>query len=205
MSSRDEILKRLRTAQKPFEQVAPIAERKVVSPNLGDLQETFIKAAAALGVKICQAKDEKTAFEYILAQIGEDKEILAWDLSEIPLKGLGAALEKNSISIADSRSDAVRFGITAVDAALAATGSIVVSSTLSKPRTASLLPYVHLAVVKSSQILPDLETWISQNRAAIRQNPNHIIITGASRTADIAMELVMGAHGPAELHLVILN
>lgn len=204
MSSRETILKRLRSAQKPFEDVKPIEERKTVSAEASDLKASFIKNASALGVK-CYSGDEEGAIEYILAVIGVDKQILAWDLSEIPLKSFGAALHKAEILIASPRSDGVRFGITGVDAALAATGSIVVSTSRTKPRSTSLLPYVHLAVLRASQILPHLEAWISANKATIAKNPNHIIITGPSRTADIAMELVMGAHGPAELHLVILD
>jgi L-lactate dehydrogenase complex protein LldG len=204
MSSRETILKRLRSAQTPFVDLKPIEERKTVSPESEDLKASFIKNASALGIKIFSGDDEG-AIEYILGVIGEDKQILSWDLSEISLKSFGAALQKAEIAIAPPRSDGIRFGITGVDAALAATGSIVVSTSKTKPRSASLLPYVHLAVLKTSQILPHLEAWISQNKVAIAKNPNHIIITGPSRTADIAMELVMGAHGPAELHLVILD
>jgi L-lactate dehydrogenase complex protein LldG len=206
MSSRETILKRLRSVPAPFQDVAPIEDRKVMNPSASksDLQELFIKQASALGVK-CFVGDEEAAIDYILGVLGADKQVLAWDLVEIPLKSFGAALEKAEISIAPPRSDGIRFGVTGVDAALAATGSIVVSTTAAKPRSASLLPYVHLAVLKDSQILPDMEAWISQNRSEIRKNPNHIIITGPSRTADIAMELVMGAHGPAELHLIILK
>lgn len=68
---------------------------------------------------------------------------------------------------------------------------------------------VHIAVVQSSQIVPNLESWWAEQRAArleqVRQRSNVVIITGPSRTADIAMQLVMGMHGPQELHLILLN
>jgi L-lactate utilization protein LutC len=47
------------------------------------------------------------------------------------------------------------------------------------------------------KVKTDMDAW--------RNVENHVIITGASRTADIAMELVNGAHGPAELHLVVVD
>jgi L-lactate dehydrogenase complex protein LldG len=70
-----------------------------------------------------------------------------------------------------------------------------------------LLPHVHVAIIRAEQILPHLEAWLnqqSQDLSEFRKVGNHIIITGASRTADIAMELVLGAHGPAHLHVIIV-
>lgn len=207
MSSRERILKRLRDAQTPFADIAPIAEHQLVTPiaDTQNLEELFIQQAKALGIKTLVSPDEEAAIDYILGVLGGDKRLLAWDLAEIPLKALGAALEKAKIEIADPRSDGVRLGLTGVDAALAATASIVVSAKAGHYRATSLLPFVHIAVLKSSQILPHFEAWIAQTKADFRKTGNHIVITGPSRTADIAMELVMGAHGPAELHLIILN
>jgi L-lactate utilization protein LutC len=207
MSSRDRILKRLRDAQIPFEDIAPLTERHLVTPiaENSNLQELFIQQAKALGIKTLATGDEEAAVDYILNVLGDDTCLLAWDLAEIPLNALGSALEKSNIKIAEARSDGVRVGLTGVDAALAATASIVVSAQAGRYRATSLLPYVHIAVLKSSQILPHFEAWISHAKAEFRKTGNHIIITGPSRTADIAMELVMGAHGPAELHLIILN
>ena len=80
-------------------------------------------------------------------------------------------------------------------------------------RAASLLPPIHIAVLNTNQIVPDLESWwaaqkwAAQKAAGLeqtRQHSNIAIITGPSRTADIAMQLVMGMHGPRELHLVLL-
>jgi L-lactate dehydrogenase complex protein LldG len=86
---------------------------------------------------------------------------------------------------------------------------VVVMSGNGRYRAASLLPPVHIAVVTASQIVPDLESWWALQKAAgleqIRQHSNIVVITGPSRTADIAMQLVMGMHGPRELHLVLLR
>jgi L-lactate dehydrogenase complex protein LldG len=101
-----------------------------------------------------------------------------------------------------------RVGLTGVDAALAATGSLVLSSGDGRARAASLLPPIHIAVVTADQILPDLESWLASSKAAgsapIRRPSNIVVITGPSRTADIAMQLVMGMHGPREVHVVLM-
>ena len=210
MSSRDNILKKLRAAQQPFADVEPIAKRRVVHP-IDDAPDVllaqFVSQAEALKAHVIQPEDAETALDYILNVLGDDKHVLAWDFEHIPLHGLDAALQQRDITVADARAGDVRVGITGVDCALAATGSIVVSAQPGKPRTVSLLPLVHIAVLKKSQIMSHLEAWVASHNGdfdAFRQRGNTTIITGASRTADIAMELVLGAHGPAELHLMIM-
>ncbi|MEZ4518784.1 MAG: lactate utilization protein [Chloroflexota bacterium] len=103
----------------------------------------------------------------------------------------------------------MRVGLTGADAGLAATGSLVLQSGSGRYRAASLLPPLHIAVLTADRIVPDLENWWTQQRAAgldqVRQRSNIVVITGPSRTADIAMQLVMGMHGPRELHLILLD
>ncbi len=144
----------------------------------------------------------------LLALLGEDRRLLSWDLAHIPLPGLQAALDHAGIEIAAPEDASVRVGLTGADAALAATGSVILSSGPGKPRTVSLLPDVHIVVITAGQIVPNLETWAADRRAQglddFRQTSSVMIISGPSRTADIAMQLVLGAHGPAALHILIL-
>jgi L-lactate dehydrogenase complex protein LldG len=131
-----------------------------------------------------------------------------WDPTHIPIPGLAAALDRANITCV-AQNAAVRVGLTGVNAALAATGSLVLLSGSGRSRAASLLPPVHIAVVAADQIVADLESWwVAQTAAGldhIRQCSNVVIITGPSRTADIAMQLIMGMHGPRELHLIICS
>lgn len=210
MSARENILKRLRAAQQPFTDVAPIEERDIIAPLDADpqgLRDRFIAEAEALSATVHQPADAAAAVATILSLIGDETQVLAWAFDEIPVAGLGLALSEHNITVADPRADGVRIGITGVDAALAATGSLVVSARAGRPRSVSLLPHQHIAVVRSEQILPHFDAWIEQQRsdpAAFRAVGNHIVISGASRTADIAMELVLGAHGPADLQIILL-
>lgn len=93
-------------------------------------------------------------------------------------------------------------GLTTVLAAVAETGSLVVSSGRSTPRSASLIPPVHIALVAASQIVPDLTD------AFARLNPSNLpaaitLITGPSKTADIEGVLVTGVHGPGRVVIVV--
>jgi L-lactate dehydrogenase complex protein LldG len=211
MSSREQILSRLRSRQVPFPGINPPETYQPMTPLAADeagLLARFISEAEALSAVIHQPSGEAQAIQSILEILGTDQTVLAWEWSSIPLPGLPDALEAAHISVATPRDPGVRVGISGADAALAATGSLVLSSGKSQYRTTSLLPPVHIAVIPRSKIVPNLEHWIQEQRAAglpaFQQASNTIIISGPSRTADIAMELILGMHGPGELHIIIM-
>lgn len=208
MSAKDNILQRLRKGQQPFTDVPLVTERNVIVPmDDVNLLERFVEQATVLSAYVHQVDDEQSAIDAVLNIIGDDTTVLAWDFEHIPLAKLSDTLSENNISIADSRDGSIRVGITGAETALSATGSLVISAKEGKPRSVSLLPHVHIAIIKQSQIFPHFDAWIelqSQDIKAFRDIGNHVVITGASRTADIGMELVLGAHGPAELHIIIL-
>ena len=141
--------------------------------------------------------------------IGEDTSVLSWSQENIPLSDLHNKLQKDGISVAKYDDGLVRVGITGVSAALAGTGSLVVSSGEGRPRTASLLPDIHIAILTPDQIVSDFETWVQsqkgENFPAFTQSSNTVIISGPSKTADIAQELIKGAHGPRVIHIIILS
>lgn len=99
-------------------------------------------------------------------------------------------------------------GITGVDYAIAETGSCVIVGGRGVSRLVSLLPPIHVAVVKSTQILPSLDELFALRRASHQAN-NTLrymnIISGPSRSADIEQTLIQGMHGPKETHIVLLE
>jgi L-lactate dehydrogenase complex protein LldG len=211
MSSREQILARLRSRQAPFPDVNPPETYQPMTPLATDeagMLARFVSEAEALSAVIHQPSREAQAIQAILEILGTDETVLAWEWSSIPLPGLLDALEAAHIAVASPRDPAVRVGISGAGTALAATGSLVLSSAKGQYRTTSLLPPIHIAVITRSQILPNLEHWIQDQRAAglpaFQQASNTIIISGPSRTADIAMELILGMHGPGELHIIII-
>jgi L-lactate dehydrogenase complex protein LldG len=171
------------------------------------LQSRFVAEAQKAACVVHQVASAEVAIAAILAVVGEDTAISSWDLAHTPLPGLAEALNKANVRTV-GQDASVRVGLTGVDAALAATGSVVVMSGNGRFRAASLLPPVHIAVVTADQIVPDLESWWVAQKTAdlrqVRQHSNIVVITGPSRTADIAMQLVMGMHGPRALHLLLL-
>src|SRR5690606_21167315 len=200
MSSKNNILNRLRKAQQPFTDIPPIeTPRKMV--NLDELSSAnlagkFTLEAEKLSCYVYRVEDDQDALNTVLGLLEGSKEALAWDDDKLPFPIKEALTEKN-IAIANHDNTFVNVGITGVDAGLAGTGSLVISSGHGKFRTASLLPDTHIALMRSSQILPDLETWIQHQRdsglGAFKDSSNTVIITGPSKIADIAQELTKGA------------
>ena len=220
MDAREKILSKLRSAKQPFSEVEPIRERRRMIP-LPDLSpreqlQLFIDEAQAVGCFVYQL-DENAALEQIMELIGDDQSVLSWDASQIPFEGLHGMLASLGITVAGHNqrgADAgppgdARVGISGVSAALAATGSLVLESGAGRYRSTSLLPDLHIALMRAEQITPDLESWQEAQRAAgypaFTKSSSATVITGPSKTADIAHQLVKGAHGPREVHVMILG
>jgi len=85
---------------------------------------------------------------------------------------------------------------------LADTGSVVLAAAPDEPRARSLLPEVHVTLLREDLILPGLDELF----AAVGDDlPSALaIVTGPSRSADIEQKLAVGVHGPGEVHVVLL-
>jgi L-lactate dehydrogenase complex protein LldG len=101
----------------------------------------------------------------------------------------------------------IAVGITGVDYALADTGTLVLASGQSGGRGLSLAPRHHIALLPLERILLSLDQFLDlypQGESFLSQGSAVTFISGASRTADIELNLVLGAHGPKELSVIIL-
>ena len=100
-------------------------------------------------------------------------------------------------------------GITAAEAVLVESGTVVMRAQRGQERSTSLIPPVHLAIVTAGQVLhsvrdlaPLFREWIGKEGRL----PSAIhLVSGPSRTADIEFILILGAHGPKALHLLVLQ
>lgn len=100
-------------------------------------------------------------------------------------------------------------GVTAADYAIAETGTIVLSSDEPNALLVSLLPPVHIAVLRWAQIAGSLDAVIgklSRERINLTDPSRSItLITGPSRTSDVELVLSIGVHGPKQLHVIVLE
>ncbi len=88
-------------------------------------------------------------------------------------------------------------GITEADYLLSETGTLVLRSSAEKPRAVSLLPRIHLAIVRSEMLRADMH----QVFAEAKSSHYLVFITGPSRTADIELTVTLGVHGPQKLYV----
>jgi L-lactate dehydrogenase complex protein LldF len=107
------------------------------------------------------------------------------------------------LSVIRKPDPSIRVGVTGAVAGIAETGSLLLTSGAGETLKASLLPEVHVVVMKSTKILPTLADALA--RPEVRAASAGVIITGPSRTADIEMTLTIGVHGPGELHVFLID
>lgn len=162
---------------------------------------------------------EARARVFALLEARGVRRVLAWDDEWLRPVGLGSALRDVGIVVEPcwlpsegpdraarlKALDDVVVGITGAHGALADTGSIVVVSGPGRGRIASLLPPTHIAVIGADQLSPTLATFLGANPAIADVGSNVVAITGPSRTGDIEGTLVLGVHGPGDLHVIVIG
>jgi L-lactate dehydrogenase complex protein LldG len=101
-------------------------------------------------------------------------------------------------------------GLSGVDYVIAETGTLVLMARAGQMRGVSLLPPVHVAVARTSQVIATLADYLLLAQAAGADPQQYLtscvsFVTGPSRTGDIELKLTVGVHGPGELHLLVLD
>ena len=92
-------------------------------------------------------------------------------------------------------------GVSRAAYGLADTGSVVLLAGPDEPRARSLLPPVHVSLVREADLLPGLRELFAELGGEL---PSAVaIVTGPSRSADIEQRLTIGVHGPGEVHIVL--
>ena len=214
-AARAAIFKRIRQAQNRPEQPAP-AELEQVSqylahhgsgprPDLGpDLVARFRQQAE----RTSQTLDQVSTMEQVpaavaryLSGLGLLQQAIAWKtLTGLPWQPAGLAVEFRK----PVNDDLV--GITGCFCAVAETGTLVLLSGPETFSSAALLPETHIAIVPLSRIVGSIEDAFAlakQERGELPRATN--FISGPSRTGDIEQTIVLGAHGPYRVHVILVD
>lgn len=202
--------------------------RATVAPHLfeqaGDratMIANFRRELEPLGGQSYVVQDEAAAIELVLDLLKQAgiQDLMMWDETEIPVRGLGDALRSHGYVRHDvdvpqdpegrkqklMELERAGVGITGARAGLADTGSLALVSSAGSSRLASLLPPVHIALVPTSRLFPNMASFFAAHPDVTQQGSNLVFVAGPSRTADIEMTLQRGVHGPKFLHVVLIE
>jgi L-lactate dehydrogenase complex protein LldG len=191
------------------------------APPPSALVDQFAAALAALGGHAHLAPAIADAIDHVAALFDRygTMDFISWDDREIPCPGLLDALtsrgrrrvtydvpfDQEGRASVLAGLEPIGVGLTGAFAAVAASGTVLLASGAGRGRLASLLPPVHIAVIRARDLYPTLETAMKAHPSVVAEASNVVCITGPSRTADIEMTLTHGVHGPKHLHVVILT
>ena len=212
--AREDILGKLQAAygRRPGEPpaaippTARIAPRRPAEPE-AELTQLLTEIERLNGVTRHLA--DREAFRAALAELVRSegvKRATCWTTPEIEAWGVATALQALGVEIVPADADknlvaSCELGVTGVDAALPETGTLVLTSSPERPRVASLLPRVHLALLRPAVLRPDLH----QVFAETRESGYTVLVSGPSRPADIELTLTLGVHGPTSLYVWVLG
>jgi len=134
--------------------------------------------------------------------------LLAWDESYLP-SGILENLQEVGIRVVHQPDPGVKAGLTGALAGIAETGTLVLPSGEGRMLSASLLPEVHIAVLRASDLRASLKQVFKEANDGqlqqVRKASSLVLISGPSRTGDIEMTLTIGVHGPGEVHVFCLE
>jgi L-lactate dehydrogenase complex protein LldG len=165
---------------------------------VGSLPEVAAQISAAL-----QDQSGKSIITWDRSEfIGWDIDFLWDDIGAVEYSSKGNG-EPNSDLQALARSAVT--GVTTVSFAVVNSGSLVLYTNAKRNRSVSLLPTLHIALVRESQLVAKIGDALPGGLARLKEAPPSSIhvITGPSRSADIENELSIGVHGPAAVTAII--
>jgi len=195
-----------RTAQTPLSPRPAIYESR--QPESSDSEiETFleeIKKLSGVGQKLLPSEIDDAL--KTLVQDQNIRKATAWDTPQLRRLGITETLNSLGVELVPSNASKHEMalcdlGITEADYLLPETGTLVLTSSVVKPRAVSLLPRIHLAIVRPDMLRADMH----QVFAEAKDQQYLVFITGPSRTADIELTVTLGVHGPKNLYVWMMS
>ena len=199
------------------------------------LIEQLKTAAAPLNIGVIQCNTIKDAADSITdmarskpPEWSEKSRLVAWAHPLVDALGLENTLKDTDIAChrewceqeggpcAEQRQEMhlhasrALMGVTSADLCIAGTATLVLTARKGQSRSASLLPSIHVAVIKASQLIEDIKElhailqW-DEDPALRGPDRSLTLISGPSKTADIEATMIHGAHGPRELYIYVIQ
>lgn len=195
-----------RAGQTPLHQRPAIYPSRQAETDNSEI-ETFlneVKKLSGVGQKLSPSEIDSA-----LKTLVEEQNIrraTAWETPHLRRLGITEILNSLGVELVPPNASKHEMalcdlGITEADYLLPETGTLVLRSSAEKPRGVSLLPRVHLAIVRPEMLRADMH----QVFAEAKDHHYLVFITGPSRTADIELTVTLGVHGPKNLYVWMMN
>lgn len=207
--SKEIVLRRVREAlakSAPFLPPTPDFSSPIHLPMAEDQSIAFAQAFIANSGLFVYCEDEEDFFDQLF-NLKREQQIEFLHVWEPTLQNI---LYQAGIDFTSTEEDFIQkaqASLTTCEALVTRTGSILVSSGNAGGRRLSIYPETHMVVAKASQLVPDIKDGLQRVRDKYKENfPSMVsLVSGPSRTADIEKTLVMGAHGPKQLVLFLID
>lgn len=207
ISSKELMLKRIRKAllEKRDNPYPNLEESQLYKTNTEELEIVFAEQLAAVAGNFifCENGVDFTENMLDLAEKFKWRKIYCW---EPELQALLSHYEFPFYTT-DKDFDQAEVGITLCEALIARNGSVMVSNQHAAGRRLSIFPHHHIVIARTGQLVLDLKDafQLLKNKYGTHIPSMVSTITGPSRTADIEKTLVLGAHGPKELFVFLID
>lgn len=218
MGSRENILRRIRAAQGKAGSEPTTAEitaaREAIARHVAGPQP----AAAHAGERVARFRGECDRVSTTHARVasmhdvpGEvarylaagklEARVVAWHtLAALDWNGTGVVVDDRPANGDD------RTGLTDCFASIAETGTLLLLSSPGTPKATALLPETHICVARVARMVDTMEEAFALLRAEVGELPRAtFFVSGPSRTADIEQTIVIGAHGPYRVHVILVD
>ncbi len=203
--SREEILNRIRKVDVGSQRESSIPDMgksiyKDVAPSLLDCFKNELELVSGH----CLISKSEKELANILRQILEENKATSVFCKE---KKIGRILEKYSIPFSSEEANfqSMQIGVASCESLIARTASVLVTSNTESGRQLNIFPPIHIVLATKNQLLESIEEGLIAVKEKYGERMPSLVsfISGPSRTADIEKTLVLGAHGPKELYVII--
>ena len=207
-TSKEKMLKKIRKAllEKRDNPYPNLEDSSVYEPYTEYLDVLFAEQLSLVAGKFVFCEDELQFVENLLLLADEKgwRKIYCW---EPPLQKVLEHFEFPFFSTDTDFIAQAEVGITLCESLVARNGSVIVSNGNEAGRRLSIYPHCHIVVAYTSQLVLDLKDAFKLLKTKYDTDLPSMIsaVTGPSRTADIEKTLVLGAHGPKEVIVFLLE
>jgi len=206
-TAKEQMLKKIRHAllQKRENPYPNFEESALHVQETDPLDILFAERFTAVAGKFVYCEDEVSLIENLLSLAEKEKlrKMYAWEPE------IQRLLDRYEFPFFRTEKDFLEAeaGVTQCEALIARSGSLLVSNAGAAGRRLTIYPHMHIVIARTSQLVMDIKDGLAlmQKKYGAALPSMISVVSGPSRTADIEKTLVLGAHGPKDLYVFMLE